>query len=483
LPFLPARATWILGAAGLLVACRGPVSRARESAPYPTARPSPVTVRPPSEPGATSGPLDLGAALRLVQERNPDLAAAAAQVEAAAAGLRAAGAALRPRLSVDVGWLRSDAPSAALFKSIDAHVFAPTTDFNDPGWITNTEVGATLTQNLFDGGRDRALRRAAATGLEARRAQLDAVRNGLAAAAVAAWLEVHAARELAAADDASVRTVEAQVGELRTRVEGGAALRSDLLSLEVRLAEARERRLRTGLGERLALAALRGLLAWDPGQPLELAERGTEDLAGAVPASLEDARALALEQRPELAATRQAVAGARATLEAAGRSRLPRLDLLARAWGAEDDTSLDLNESNATLMLTLGFDLVDGGARRAGVAAARAHLREALARDRRAWLDVALDVETSWVRLEEARARLDVARQSIGASEETLALVERQFQGGSATVTRYLEAEAARTQVRTAEIRARLDLDRARIDLDRSMGRLTRPEALPGDSR
>lgn len=150
-------------------------------------------------------------------------------------------------------------------------------------------------------------------------------------------------------------------------------------------------------------------------------------------------------------------------------------------WGAEDDTSFDLNESNATLMLTLGFDLVDGGARRAGVAAARARLREVEAQDRRAWLDVALDVETSWVRLEEARARRDVARQSIGASEETLALVERQFQGGSATVTRYLEAEAARTQARTAEIRARLDLDRARIDLDRALGRLARPE--PGDTR
>ena len=33
-----------------------------------------------------------------------------------------------------------------------------------------------------------------------------------------------------------------------------------------------------------------------------------------------------------------------------------------------------------------------------------------------------------------------------GTSEETLVLVEKQFRGGSATVTRYLEAEAARTQ-------------------------------------
>ena len=83
-----------------------------------------------------------------------------------------------------------------------------------------------------------------------------------------------------------------------------------------------------------------------------------------------------------------------------------------------------------------------------------------------------MEVEGAWLRLEEARARHGVSVRAVEAAEESFALVERQFEGGSAAVTRYLEAEAARTRARTREVGARIDEERASVELARALGRL-----------
>jgi outer membrane protein TolC len=147
------------------------------------------------------------------------------------------------------------------------------------------------------------------------------------------------------------------------------------------------------------------------------------------------------------------------------------VDVEARYYGDDEGLSLD---RNWTIALAVSFDLFDGGRRRAEVLQARAILDQLEARDQKALLDVALDVETSYLALEEARARLDVAAQAVSAAEETLELVETQYRGGGAPITRYLEAEAARTGARTNRIRAALDLDRALVDVHRALGRLGR---------
>ena len=55
--------------------------------------------------------------------------------------------------------------------------------------------------------------------------------------------------------------------------------------------------------------------------------------------------------------------------------------------------------------------------------------------------------------------------------------METQFREGSATITRYLEAENARTQAQTAVIRTRLGLERARVNAARALGRFGEDES------
>jgi len=450
-----------------LAAC-APVRRAQFDVPP---APVPLAPGPAMTPAALPAePLTIDRAVLLAFERNPDIGMAEARIAQARAALCAARAERNPWITGDVSALAGDAPSMYLMKRIDAGNLAPMTDFNDPGTFGNLEIGATLRYNLWDGGRRKLGIWAAEAGGGGARSQRDAVANELAAMVGTAFLQTRAAEALLVADDASVKTVEAQVAETRTLVDNGRALRSDQLSLEVRLAQAKERRIRTDVARRNGIAALRRLLALPPDASIVLGEAsfGGADL----PTDRESALVEAYRNRPEVKAARQAVKQARIEAARACRGNLPSLDVQAR-WYA-DDEGVEFSRSNWWIALALTVDLWDGGRTRANALQARAVVEGLEERDRRALLDVAHDVETAYLSLEEARAREDVAIQAVGAAEETLDLVEKQYGAGSATVTRYLEAESERTRARTDRIRASLDLNRAVVNARRALGRLGR---------
>jgi len=429
----------------------------------PAHAPTPA-VEPPS-------PLTAVAAVRLALERNPDLSAAAARVAQARTQLATSVAPFLPRVVAEASYLYGNAPSAYLFKRIDGRVLPPAVDFNDPGRFVNLEGGLGLSWNLWNGGRDLLAYWARDTAVQAAALAHDAAANALVAAVVATYLDAQAARELLAADDASVRAVEAQVAEGKVRVAGGGALRSDLLSLEVRLAEAREQRFRTETAHRVALAMLRMLLALPPEAPLELADEPLE--LAALPSSVGEALAEAYRSRPEAALARRSVERARLELASARRAYLPRIDVATRLYAdVPEALHIDPKDPNWTVAIALSVDLFDGGARGAAIRSARAALDELSEADRAMLLAIAREIETAWLRLEEARARLAVASQAVAAAEETLQLVDVQYRGGAATVTRYLETETAAARARTTRIQARLDVDRAMVELHRAMGRL-----------
>jgi outer membrane protein len=451
--------------------------RRRDFVPPPA--PAPLRMPQRSVDVLPAHALTPGDAVRLVLERNPDLQVAEARVAQARARFAGSAAAFWPRVSADMTYLHGDAPSAYLFKRIDARRLPPRVDFNDPGVFDNLEGGLGLRWNLFNGGRDLLGRWSADATAAGRSLARDATANELVAAVVATYLDARAARELLAADDASVRTVESQVAERRVKVEGGGALRADLLSLEVRLAEAREQRFHSDTAQRLALAALRELLALPADATIELADSGYT--ADSLPETASEALAEAYRLRPEAAMARRAVEHARLELAAARHAYLPSVDVLGRLYADTPDTRTSPQDPNYTVAVALSVDLFDGGTRATAVRRAGAVLDELTEADRKTLLAIARDIETAYLRLGEARARYGVAAQAVGAAEESLQLVAVQYRGGAATVTRYLEAESARARARTARIGAQLDVERATVEAQRAIGRLYQPVSDGGE--
>ncbi len=457
---------FLLAVAALLVGCSTPH---REDFIVP-APPTPLAARAPAcQPMPTAGELTLQEAVDTALARNPDIATAEANIRASVATLMGARAEQRPHIGLDASVLGGDAPSMYLMKRIDARTLPPDTNFNDPGAFWNFELGATLRYNVWDGGVRRLGEYAAEAGVHAERSRLEAVQNVLAGGVVTTFLSAKAAEELLNADDASVRTVESQVAETRAKYEMGQTLKSDLLSLEVRLASAKERRIRTDIARRVALAGLKRLLAVPQEIEIRLGDATVE--AAGLPENKDQALVEAFRHRAEVKAIRYRVRQAKIEVERARRSGAPKVDLQARWYG--DDDGLELS-SNWWVLVALSWDLYDGGRRESQLMYARAVLDRMKEEDRKALLDVALQVETSLLELEEARARQAVATQAVGAADETLELVEKQYQAGTATITRFLEAEEARTQARTRKIGAALDVNRAVVNVKQALGRLGR---------
>ena len=455
-------------AVATVVALAGCLHRADFAPPPP-----PVPLEAPRAtalPEPPQGPLSATDAIRLALARSPDVRSSLARIAQADAAASAANAAYLPQLSAEINYLRSNTPSAYLFTRIDARRLPANVNFNDPGDFSNLGGALGLRWNLSNGGRDQLGIWAAAAASEGAAASADVVRNTLAVAVAGVWLDARAAATGLLADDATIRALESQTDATRVQVNGGAALRTDLLSLEVRLAEARTARLHTDTSERLALAALRELLALPPEMDLSISDAGP--VIDPLPADRVAALARAYATRPEGTVARRAVEQAKLELAAAGRAWLPRLDVQSRLSAEAAEAHLPPVDPNWLVGVALSINLFDGGIRRANVQRALAALDLVTEADRATLVHIAREVETAYLRLDETRARLAMVSQALALAQETLGLVTTQYRGGAVTVTRYLEAEGALARTRAAHVQSALDVARAEVEAARAIGAL-----------
>jgi outer membrane protein TolC len=128
------------------------------------------------------------------------------------------------------------------------------------------------------------------------------------------------------------------------------------------------------------------------------------------------------------------------------------------------------DRANWTAGLYLNWKIFDGFATKSERAEALSHLQEAMAADRKTLLAVKFDVKKTYLNLNEARERLNVASANVTTAEQTYLLVKRQYEGGSANITRYLEAELAFNRAKMRETVAYYDREKARAQIARAIG-------------
>lgn len=85
---------------------------------------------------------------------------------------------------------------------------------------------------------------------------------------------------------------------------------------------------------------------------------------------------------------------------------------------------------------------------------------------------IALEVRQAYLSLQEARARVEVARGTVDQAEENKRIANQQYAAGLVNSTRVLEAEALRVQSLANRENALMDVELARLRLARVTGRL-----------
>jgi outer membrane protein TolC len=90
--------------------------------------------------------------------------------------------------------------------------------------------------------------------------------------------------------------------------------------------------------------------------------------------------------------------------------------------------------------------------------------------EQRTRLEIENEVRQAFSTLEQALARVKVAVAGAAAAEEALRLVNEQYLGGTATVTRYLEAETDRADAQLRAIVAHFEAQVAEAQLRQATG-------------
>ena len=420
----------------------------------------------PSE-AVIQGPLSLAEAIAIASRGNLDLVMAAHRIESAAAAIKKARAAFYPMVGLSFEYMQGDAPSQYLFKTIDQRTFQPGTDFNRPGWFENWETGAVARFNLYNGNRDRLGVQIAESEKKYRQSARSEIASGIRTAVIQAWYNILASRDYVNISNESLETIAAQLDIMKVRYRAGGALKSDLLSLEVRRAMAQEEVVRSKNRLEISKTALAGVMGLDPDLPLELKEDGGVPVA--IPAEYSEGLTMALSLRPEIRKIREKVFQAEKAMSLAKSDYIPKLDFNTRYWMADPEGNFNTDRDNWTAGVVLTWSLFSGFSTDAQVKAATAGLNEALAADRKTLLAVKTDVKTAYLRLKEAGERLAVAEKSVESANESFELVRQQYQGGSADITRYLDSELARNRSQMHTATAYYDREKARADVCRAV--------------
>lgn len=417
--------------------------------------------------GLTAGaePWTAPRAVEAALRQGPDAAAARARIAAAEAMIEQAAAAWLPQVSVSGRYTDTNSPMLAFGSILNQRAFDFGLDFNHPGRIDNLNLTGSVGYNLYAGGRPTAGRQAAEAGARAAAEDLRATRQQLAAGAIKALLVLRKARAAVGAVEAGVRAYDAALANARLRFEAGQVLKADLLSLEVKLAEAREQLTTARHGAALAERAFLFVLGQEPAAGVPV------DLAPADPAldSLAEPPASTPAHRPELAGLRQRLHAAEKMVSVARGARRPTVNAFA-SYQYDQGWKLDRRADSWLAGVSVDLSVFDGGRTAGKIRQAEAELAQVKAMLRQAELGFALEVEQARLGYTAARERLAVSAQTVAQAEESAALTRARFELGALLAADLIGAESRLLEARLRRTVAEADERIALAELHRALG-------------
>jgi outer membrane protein len=192
------------------------------------------------------------------------------------------------------------------------------------------------------------------------------------------------------------------------------------------------------------------------------------------PISVEQARAEALKNRPDLKAQAEREAAARLNANSVKLERMPSL------YAYADYGTTGTNGDIVSLLPTRDYGLVlrvpifDGGRRDARRAELASEFRQERVRTNDIHEQMELEIRTSLDSLHSAEEQLKVAEEGLTLSDSELTQARRRFEAGFASNLEVTDAQTRLERARDNRINALFSYNVARIDLGRAMGNVRR---------
>ena len=324
-----------------------------------------------------------------------------------------------------------------------------------PAFITDIfEANVNVSYTLDLWGAERRTLEGLKAQAEAQNFQLEASYLTLTSNVAAAAIQLAATRDLLDATQQIIQLEEKQLTVIQRRVQLGSQTSADVLQQQSNLAQVRASL--PPLQQQLAvsahqLAVLTGQFPHDATAPdLKLADlKLPQDLPVSLPSAL-------VAQRPDIRAQAALMHQASAAVGVATANMLPQLTLTG-SFGGESLRFASLLEPGSNAWSIAGQitqPLFEGGALNAKRRAARAAFDEASAQYKLTVLTAFQNVADTLTALDNDAQALSAQFAALNAAQDSLDLIRRQYDIGTANYVTLLAAQQSYQQTRLAYVRA-----------------------------
>jgi outer membrane protein len=346
----------------------------------------------------------------------------------------------------------------------------PIPGFRFPSFVgpfSTMDARLTGQQNIFDFSSIRRFQ-ASKEGVSAARSSADATAEEVAAQVARAYLAAVRTDTDVETAQANVTLSQALLQQTEHEKAAGTGTGIEITRARVQLANDRQRLLEAQNTRRAShLRLLRAM-----GMRLDAELQLTDKLGYAPvdPVTLEQARAQAVEARPDYRAQRDREANARLSASATKLERAPTVAAFAD-YGTIG-TGIDSALPTRTYGISVKVPLFDGGRRDARRAESESQYRAEKVRSNDLKEQIELDVRLALDSLSSAEEEVKVAREGLGLAENELAQARRRYEAGVADGLEVTDAQTRLERARDNQTAALYTYNVARIDLAQAMGRV-----------
>ncbi|MGA7179076.1 MAG: TolC family protein [Thiobacillaceae bacterium] len=407
--------------------------------------------------------LDFKQAVARALAQNPDILAATAKIGQAAAAVNQASGARLPKLTASLNLTRTDdalnafglklSQRNATFNDFGAGEFTGPSalgvaphNLNYPDPVNNFNPRLEVQMPIYTGGKIEGYSEQANAHLRAAQQGNAMARQQVTFDVLRAYEAVHTARAYADVAKQARLAAESYVKTIGNLLKGGVVVKSDLLSAQVHLQDVLVQQTQAENAERQAIDQLHLLLGMPLSSPLDVA--GSVEVKP-LEGNVTDQQAEAIKSNPGLAALRNQMDAAQASIRVARSDKYPQVGLLARAdWNTPN---VGFDAYSYTVGGQVSWQLFDGGVTNSAVARAQASRDELSAKLQQAESGIGYQVADAWRKAEEAEQRVSARKLAVDQAEEAQRIISKRYENGVATIVELLGGQA--------------QLDKARADL------------------
>lgn len=412
--------------------------------------------------------LDLITVMKHAYKNNTDLKIARSKLDYAIKKADADHKKFSLKIDASISAVREDMPSYFLGKTADARSLnMMTTDINQPGINSHYETAVDFFYPIYYKGLKSITRKMSELNKNIAQHQYEAYSNEIISASISLYYNYRIALEQVKTEKISLERVKRQLREIQIKYDGGSVLRSDLLGMQVREKETSLRLITAENNKNISEAVLLHFLGLE-NTNIIIADNDW-DLKD-LPEKYEDAVIEAYAHRAELQMSDSMIQQSHEAVKMAASFKKPELLAFGKVAYNDDSFTLSRDKDSYMFGVKINYNLWDNNITKLEKAAAKEKVIEAQNYSDKIKTEIQLDVKKAFENLKSAHESLKVSSSQVEFSSENLQIMKNQYEGGTVTISAFLDAEQAYSNALLGNIAAKYKLLISKAELGRALG-------------